>query len=242
MKTKLLFIEDETDLGNVVKQYLEIMDFEVTWCTNGQDAIQIFTHNQGKFDLLIIDVQLPDTSGFDLARQLLQFHSETSFLFLTARNEKQDRLLGLKIGADDYISKPFDIEELILRIKNIIRRHSHNPVATPGQEQEEQLVSTGDIILKKDLLTLTIADKKPVSITLREAELLEYLCRNPNKILKREYILLQLWGENDYFLGRSLDVFISRLRKLLKHSDLVSIDNVYGVGFIFTVREYQAIS
>ncbi len=242
MKPKLLFIEDETDLGNVVKQYLEIMDFEVVWCTNGQDAIQTFTLNQGSFDLLIIDVQLPDTSGFDLAKQILEFQSETSFLFLTARNEKQDRLLGLKIGADDYISKPFDIEELILRIKNIIRRHSHNPVAAPSQEQEEQLVSTGDIILKKDLLTLTIASKKPVSITLREAELLEYLCRNPNKILKREYILLQLWGENDYFLGRSLDVFISRLRKLLKHSDLVSIDNVYGVGFIFTVRESQDIS
>ncbi len=237
MKPKLLFIEDESDLGNVVKQYLEITGFEVIWCTNGKDAFLAFTNNNGKFDLLIIDIQLPDISGFDFAKQIQQFSPETSFLFLTARNEKEDRLLGLKIGADDYISKPFDIEELILRIKNILRRNSHAHSTLTIEDQSDENVSIGDITLKKDLLSLVIAGRKPVSITLREAELIEYLSRNPNRILKREYILLQLWGENDYFLGRSLDVFISRLRKLLRFSSMVSIDNVYGVGFIFTVNE-----
>ncbi|KAA8477194.1 DNA-binding response OmpR family regulator [Arcticibacter tournemirensis] len=237
MRPKLLFIEDETDLGNVVKQYLEIMGFEVTWCTNGNSAFAEFTTHKGKFDLLIIDIQLPDISGFDLAKRIQQLNQETSFLFLTARNEKQDRLLGLKIGADDYICKPFDIEEFILRIKNILRRNSQTHNALNVEDDSEDNVSIGDIILKKDLLTLTIAGRKPDSITLREAELLEYLCSHPNKILKREFILIQLWGQNDYFLGRSLDVFISRLRKLLKFSSTVSIDNVYGIGFIFTVNK-----
>lgn len=241
MRPKLLFIEDETDLGNVVKQYLEIMGFDVTWCTNGDSAFLAFTTHNSKFDLLIIDIQLPDISGFDLAKRIQQFSPEMSFLFLTARNEKQDRLFGLKIGADDYICKPFDIEELILRIKNIIRRNSNIHDAPALEDELDNNVSIGDIILKKDLLTLTISDRKPDSITLREAELLEYLCRHPNKILKREYILLELWGQNDYFLGRSLDVFISRLRKLLKYSSMVSIDNVYGIGFIFTVNENETV-
>ena len=235
MKKKLLFIEDEADLGSVVKQYLEIMDFEVVWCKSGLEAFSVYSSDPQIFHLLIIDIQLPDTDGFNLASMIISINPSQPLLFLTARNNKTDKVRGLQLGADDYVTKPFDIEELILRIKNIINRSSITS-GTPVKPVDST-INIGDITLNKDLLTLTIANKKTVVITVREAELLEYLCRNPNKILKREYILLELWGQNDYFLGRSLDVFISRLRKLLGPSAFVSINNVYGIGFIFKVKE-----
>lgn len=235
MKNKILFIEDQEDLGNVVKQYLEISGFDVTWCTNGSKAFKMFTANSDGFDLLIIDIQLPGMNGFEVAELIAKENDEVPFLFLTARNEKKDRLHGLKIGADDYITKPFDIDELVLRIKNIIKRNSYH--MAPDRESSVINIQAGDITLHNELLKLSINNAVPISLTLREAELLEFLCKNQNRVLKREEILVQLWGENDYFLGRSLDVFISRLRKLLHTSKLVSIDNVYGIGFIFNVKK-----
>lgn len=229
MRQKILFIEDQEDLGNVIKQFLQIMKFEVTWCTTGQEALKIFKEQPDNFDILIIDVELPGMDGFDLADKIIKINDLVPFLFLTARNEKKDRIKGLKIGADDYITKPFDIDELVLRIRNILRRNH------PSSHISSECISKGDIRLHKDLLKLYIGDKQQ-ALTLREAELLEYLCDHANHVLKREDILLQLWGENDYFLGRSLDVFISRLRKLLVPSQNVSIENIYGIGFILNVR------
>ncbi len=234
MSQKILFIEDQEDLGNVVKQYLEIMNFDIHWCTNGQKAYELFKSNPNAFNILLIDIQLPGMNGFELAEKIIQLNNSVPFLFLTARNEKQDRIQGLKIGADDYISKPFDIDELVLRIKNIIKRNQHS-ANTPADISSD--ISAGDIKLHKDLLKLSIGNKQQISLTLREVELLEYLCKRQNRVLKREEILMQLWGENDYFLGRSLDVFISRLRKILNASKSVSIDNVYGIGFIFSVKQ-----
>ncbi|MDM8176776.1 MULTISPECIES: response regulator transcription factor [Olivibacter] len=230
MKHSLLFVEDEQDLGNVVKQYLEFMNFNVIWCMSAHEALLHYQQSHS-YDLLIIDVQLPDYNGFELAEKIIKENKTQAFLFLTARNEKKDRIHGLHIGADDYINKPFDIDELVLRIKNIIKRNNKEirPEILPGELQ------IGDLIFQKELLKLSLPNKKAVSLTLREAELLEYLHLNSNRILKREEILLHLWGENDYFLGRSLDVFISRLRKALTHSTRVNIENVYGVGFIFSV-------
>ena len=235
MKNKILFVEDQEDLGNVVKQYLEISEFEVTWCTNGSNAFKTFTADANKFDLLIIDIQLPGMNGFELAEHIIKENDDIPFLFLTARNEKKDRLHGLKIGADDYITKPFDIDELVLRIKNIIKRNNHNYVT--DKESPTADIKMGDITLHKELLKFSINEEPPTSLTLREVELLEYLFKNQNRVLKREEILIQLWHENDYFLGRSLDVFISRLRKLLHESKSVTIDNVYGIGFIFNVKK-----
>ena len=235
MKNKILFIEDQQELGNVTKQYREVMDFEVVWCTDAKEAYRIYSQNPAQFHLLIIDIQLPGINGFDLAEKIISENETVPFLFLTARNEKKDRLRGLKIGADDYISKPFDIDELVLRIRNIIRRNHAADLHTTTSPS----IICGDIILNKDLLKLTIAEQKPITLTLREAELLDYLCRHSNSVLKREDLLTDLWGENDYFLGRSLDVFISRLRKLLATSRSVSIDNVYGVGFIFNVKKMK---
>jgi DNA-binding response OmpR family regulator len=230
MKTNILLVEDEIDLGNVVKQYLEIMDFEVDWKLNGKLALEHFIKHKYKYDILLIDVSMPEMDGFELANQILKINKQTPFLFLTARNEKKDRLHGLKIGADDYISKPFDVDELVLRIRNIIKRNGKS------EEVSRALITTGDVRFLKDSLKLFIRDQKEINLTPRESELLEYLFKNENKILKREDILNQLWGEDDYFLGRSLDVFISRLRKYLSKSNCVSINNVYGVGFVFNVK------
>lgn len=234
MKTPILFVEDEPDLGNVVKKYLEVMDFEVDWCTNGMQALLQFKKTPGKYSILLIDVSMPGMDGFELAEHVLNINPQVPFLFLTARNEKKDKLHGLKIGADDYITKPFDIDELILRIKNIIRRNQHDH--TPATVPNPGLVEKKDVKFNKDSLKLTVA-KEEMMLTPREAELLNYLFNNANKILKREEILMQLWGENDYFLGRSLDVFVSRLRKYLGKSAYISINNVYGVGFVFNVKE-----
>jgi DNA-binding response OmpR family regulator len=227
----VLFVEDEIDLGNVVKQYLEIMDFRVEWCKNGRIALEKFKAEASQFDIVIIDVGLPEVDGFELAENMIKVLPGVSFLFLTARNEKSDRLHGLKIGADDYITKPFDIDELVLRIRNIIRRKKGGVAAVPANT-----ITIGDVSYNKDALQLHIEGKNSVLLTRREAELLEYLISRSNKVLKREDILAQLWGENDYFLGRSLDVFISRLRKYLSLSRSVSINNVYGVGFIMNIK------
>jgi DNA-binding response OmpR family regulator len=233
MKPKILFIEDELDLGKVVKQYLEISEFDVDWQLNGKAALEQFKQHKSEYQILLIDVSMPEMDGFEFAEKVINMEPNIPFLFLTARNEKADRLRGLKIGADDYISKPFDIDEVVLRIKNIIKRNNFQvsePVNRP-------VIERGDVSFYKDSLQLFIAGQKEITLTPREAELLDHLFKNENRILKRENILTQLWGENDYFLGRSLDVFVSRLRKHLNRSNYVSINNIYGVGFVFTVKE-----
>ncbi len=231
MKQNILFIEDERDLGHVVTGYLQLMDFQVEWHKTAEEAYQVFRKSPDQFNILVIDVQLPGESGFDLAQRVIKHSPNTPFLFLTARNEKKDRLHGLKIGADDYITKPFDIDELVLRIRNIIRRNNSHPAPTEN-------ITIGDISFQKDILKLSIKNaKKDISLTPREAQLLEFLFFNKNRILKREEILIKIWGENDYFAGRSLDVFISRLRKQLANSTAATIENVYGVGFIFKTEE-----
>jgi len=232
MKAKVLLVEDEVDLGNVVKQYLEISDFDVDWLQNGRLAYEQVRKDPRRYNIMLIDVSMPEMDGFQLAEKIVALGHNIAFLFLTARNEKADRLYGLKIGADDYITKPFDVDELVLRIRNIIRRMPAAAVAV-----NRAVIIRGDVEFHKDTLKLQIGRQKDIVLTPRESELLDYLFRNENRVLRREEILTQLWGENDYFLGRSLDVFISRLRKHLGASRNISIDNVYGVGFVFNVKE-----
>lgn len=235
MKSKILFVEDEIDLGNVVKQYLQLMNFEVELRTTAEGALEIFKQARDDYDLLITDIQLPGMNGFEFAEEIKKVNDKIPFLFLTSRNEKKDRITGLKLGADDYINKPFDIDELVLRITNIIRRNSQGRFP---ETEEKRIVKIGDVVFKKDLLKISVGSAgKSISLTVKETSLLEYMYLHKNKVLKREEILVQLWGENDYFLGRSLDVFISRLRKLLAESKKVKIENVYGVGFIFSVKD-----
>jgi len=231
MNPKLLYVEDEIDLGNVTKQYLGAMNFDVTWCLDGKTAYQEYLRAEQAYSLVIIDIQLPDFDGFDLAQKILAHDKNAYFLFLTARKEKKDRLMGLDMGAMDYITKPFDIDELVLRIRNIVRRKR---VVEP--EPAAHTIQIGNITLNKEALSLSVDGRVKTTVTPREAELLEYLYIHRNTIVKREDLLIRFWGENDYFMGRSLDVFISRLRKLLRQSASgARIENSYGVGFILSV-------
>lgn len=236
-KPKLLYVEDETDLGNVTTQYLEAMGFEVAWCESGEDAYALFAESPHVFNLSIIDVQLPGENGFDLAKRLVALHKDAYFIFLTARKEKKDKILGLGIGAADYITKPFDIDELVLRIRNIVRRQDMESKSSGNVQHGKETIQMADVQLNTKLLSLQVADKTPVTLTVREAELLQYFYQNRNQIVSREDLLVNIWGENDYFLGRSLDVFISRLRKLLSGSQHVRIENIYGVGFVCRVTD-----
>jgi DNA-binding response OmpR family regulator len=229
MKSKVLLVEDEADLGNVVKQYLEISDFDVDLFPNGRAAFDQLKTGEVDYQMALIDVAMPEMDGFELADRILQMGLRLPFLFLTARNERADRLHGLEIGADDYISKPFDVDELVLRMINIIRRN-HQNVAP-----DKLVIERGGIRFYKDSLKLLIGEKE-FMLTPKEAELLDFLFQNENRIVRREEILTRLWGQNDYFLGRSLDVFISRLRKYLHQSGGIRINNVYGVGFVFKVN------
>lgn len=239
VKRKLLYVEDETDLGNVTRQYLELMDFSVDWCCSGTEAINLYQKNHADYNLVIIDIQLPDIDGFGVAGKIRERNPDVYFLFLTARKEKPDRVKGLTLGAVDYICKPFDIDELVLRIRNIIWHQI--PQAQRQKELVSNVLNIGDLRLNKNLLELSIPGQIPITLTQREAELLEYLNKNRNIIIRREEILVQIWGESDYFLGRSLDVFIVRLRKLLAVSSNVKINNVYGVGFIFSVAGMEKL-
>jgi len=232
MTKKILFAEDSYDLGNLIKQYLEMKGFAIEWYVDSTEALKAFQRCPKDFALCLLDVQMPHKSGFELAKEVGRIDDAVPFVFLTARTEKQDRLLGLDIGAADYITKPFDIDELVLRIRNIIKR-------TTGQqaEQKPQGIVIGDVLYNKEQLTLALPDGRVTTLTLRESELLEFFLNNKNKRVKKEEILLALWGENDYFLGRSFDVFLSRLRKILAISSKVRINNVYGAGYIFTVAD-----
>ncbi|MGM9478160.1 response regulator transcription factor [Pedobacter sp. GSP4] len=230
----IVIIEDEIDLGNVISEYLKLRGFSVLWFKTALAALDYYSANQHSNKLMIVDVQLPDMNGFDLATEMVNINPNQPFFFLTAHNEKQDRLKGLKIGAIDYISKPFEIEELVLRIGNIINKFSNNPSAPMGSSPG--FINIGDIRYQKDQLFVLMPDGREISLTLRESEVLDCLAGNMNQVVKKKDILMALWGNDDYFNGKSLEVFISRLRRLFKSSKQASIENVYGLGYILKIK------
>ena len=235
MSYDIVIIEDETDLGNVISEYLKLRGFTVIWYQTASEALEYYAVNELANKLVIVDVQLPDMNGFDLAAEIVKINPNQPFFFLTAHNEKQDRLRGLKIGAIDYISKPFEIEELVLRIRNIINKFSNNPATL--SDAALKFISIGDIRYQKEQLYVLLPDDKEISLTVREAEVLNHLVSNVNQVVKKKDLLTALWGNDDYFNGKSLEVFISRIRRLFKASDQVSIENVYGLGYILKVKE-----
>ncbi len=223
MKPLLLYVEDDVNLGFVTKDNLELAQFQVVHCTTGPEAWRCF--GQHPFDLCILDVMLPQTDGFTLARQIRQIDDKIPLLFLSALADKDDRLTGLRLGADDYLTKPFSIEELILKI-NVFLRRSKPPVSMhTGSAQ-----SIGLYQFNVQNLTLEL-DGRLQTLTHREAEVLHYLMARPNTLIRRDEILKAIWGDNDYFMGRSLDVFISRLRKRLGADSSIRIENLHGIGF-----------
>lgn len=219
MPARILFVEDDINLGFVIRDTLENVPFLVTHCTTGTDAWAKFQTDS--FDLCLLDVMLPQTDGFTLARLIRTINSQIPILFLSALTDKTDRLEGLRLGADDYLTKPFSIEELILKINVFLRRSVPN----------SQPSSVTSSLLDRQNLTLRI-NGQPQTLTHREADVMAYLLDHPNTLVRREELLRAIWGDDDYFMGRSLDVFISRLRKRLAQTTDVRIENVHGVGFI----------
>jgi DNA-binding response OmpR family regulator len=217
---KVLIAEDDRDFGNILSQYVTISGVEVILARDGKEAWELF--NQDRPDICVLDVMMPEMDGFTLAEKIKQANPEMPFIFLTAKSLKEDIVRGLKIGADDYITKPFDPEVLILRINNILKR------VYSSVNDEYHISST---VLRFNTLEL-VCGKKKEKLTLKEAQLLRYLIINKNKILAREDILTEIWGEDDYFLGRSMDVFISRLRKYVSEDKNLDLRTVRGTGFI----------
>lgn len=221
MKTKILLAEDDPDFGMILKQYLELEDFEVSWFQNPEDIIPL-VQADFPFQIGILDVMMPNINGFSLAKMIIKERSNFPLLFLTAKNQKIDRLTGLKIGADDYIAKPCDPEELVLRIKNILKRTL--PSITESQ------IKIGEFSLDTTKLLLSHPNGNN-RLTIREQELLLYLLKHNRSIITRDNILDNLWETNDYFTGRSLDVFISRLRKYFNSDPQIKIQSLRGIGF-----------
>jgi two-component system response regulator VicR len=224
MKAHLFYVEDDESLSFVTRDNLELEGYQVTYCEDGQKAIDLIkTEN---FDLCILDVMLPGVDGFTIAEEIRKRNKQVPILFLTAKSLKEDRIRGLRLGADDYITKPFSIEELILKIEIFLKR------SQIVVKEESHLFQIGDFTFDHKNLQLKNESIKR-QLTQKEADLLKYFIENKNVVLKRSDILETLWGEDDYFLGRSLDVFISRLRKYLKEDETLKIENIHGVGFRF---------
>lgn len=219
---RILLAEDHPHLGFLTKELLENQGYFVELCVNGQKAWNAFLSQ--KFDLCIADVMMPVMDGFELAEKIRSKDTRIPILFLTARSLMEDKRKGFQLGADDYLVKPFEEEELVLRVQALLKR---NQVEKPQQE----LIELGAFTFYPEKQKVTLGNQQ-WKLTEKENRVLAHLALHADQLVKRETILETIWGENDYFLGRSLDVFISRLRKILKSDPRVQIENVFSVGFI----------
>lgn len=223
---KILYAEDDETLAFLTKDNLEQNNYEVIHCPDGKSALKIFEEEE--FDICIFDIMMPKMDGFELAEAVRKIDIEVPIIFLSAKTLKEDRIKGLRLGADDYLVKPFSIEELLLKIEIFLKRSQKNiPPAKTIYEVGKYQFDTKNFIL--------FNDEEKVGLTQREAELLKLFLDHKNSVLKREQILTSLWGTDDYFMGRSLDVFISRLRKILANEQGISIENLHGIGFRFSI-------
>ncbi len=222
MKAKILYVEDDESLSFVTRDNLQLQGYDIVCCSDGKAALKAIQDQD--FDLCILDVMLPEIDGFTVAKEIRRKNQHVPIIFLTAKSLKEDKIHGLKLGGDDYITKPFSIEELLLKVEIFLRR---SKISTPVNHTVFDLGK-----YRFDFHNLSLhSNGQQQRLTQREAELLKMLVENKNQVLKREDILEKLWGKNDYFLGRSLDVFISRLRKYLKGDPKIKIENIHGVGF-----------
>lgn len=224
-KSKILYAEDDETIAFLTRDSLE-PEYEVVHCQNGAVALKAF--QSGEFDICLLDIMMPKMDGFDLATEIRKLNAEIPIIFISAKTLKEDRIKGLKIGADDYLVKPFSIEELMLKIEIFLKRSQKTSAPF------NTIYKIGNCKFDAKNYTVT-CQNNTVSLTQREAELLNFFNHNKNTVLKREEILKALWGEDDYFMGRSLDVFISRLRKIFAEDDTVKIENLHGIGFKFRV-------
>ena len=225
-KPKILYVEDDPGLSYVTKDNLVLKGYEVILIKDGKSALQTFTKEN--FDLCLLDVMLPEVDGFTLAKEIRKVDEHIPIIFLSAKSLKEDRIEGLVSGGDDYLTKPFNIAELILKIEIFLKRNKKT-VYRP----DKSIVKFGHFKFDPSSLHLTDSNGSK-RLTSREAELLLYFVRNRDKILKKEDILKAVWGDDSYFNSRSLDVFISKLRKYLKSDNSIHINNIHGIGFIMS--------
>jgi two-component system, OmpR family, response regulator VicR len=227
MKAHILYVEDDADLSFVTKDNLELKGYRITCCSDGKTALQYSLEQE--FDLYILDVMLPEMDGFTLAQEIRKSNHEAPILFLTAKSLPEDRLHGLRIGGDDYLTKPFSIEELLLKIEIFLKRRHITLI------QPQNVIVLGDFYtLDYSNLSLSHPSAAARRLTQKEADILRLLAEKRNQVIRRSLILESVWGKDDYFLGRSLDVFITRLRKYLKDDPALRIDNIHGIGFQFS--------
>lgn len=224
---KILLAEDDADFAGVLKHYLELHQFEITWAENGEEALSIFQTET--FDICVFDVMMPKMDGFTLAEKIIKINPEIPFIFLTARKMKEDKIIGLKLGADDYILKPFEADELVLRLNNIIKRSSQNQFSPLTDELQIgiYIFDTNRLCLKNGVVIQQLTEK--------EASLIHFFYTHKNQMVKREQILKTIWGSDDFFSGRSMDVYISKIRKYFKDDSRISIDSVRNIGLEFKI-------
>lgn len=228
MKLKILLVEDDLNLGLVIADHLKLQNYEVVSAEDGAEGLVKF--NEGRFNLCILDVMLPVLDGFSLAQDIRRINAEIPILFLTAKSMTEDKIKGFEAGGDDYLTKPFSIQEFELRVKALLRR------SRPEFQEEVTNYSIGNYNynIENQVLTLNESEK---TLTKKEAQILKLLCKHKNQVISRELILKGVWGQDDYFVGRSLDVFITKLRKYFAQDERIVISNLHGVGFKFEVPE-----
>lgn len=226
-KEKLLLVEDDVNFGFVLKSYLEMNDFEVELVSDGKDAVPAFSKNQ--YDLCVLDVMLPNVDGFTIAREFRKINKKVPIIFLTAKSLKDDVLEGFKAGADDYLTKPFDSDVLLVKIQAILRR---NLGIKPAIDDK---VNIGKYLFDTKLRTLVYQNESH-RLTPREADLLKELIIYKNTVLDRNEALKKIWGDDNYFNARSMDVYITKLRKYFKDDDNIQINNIHGSGFILVTE------
>jgi DNA-binding response OmpR family regulator len=227
-KKSLFFVEDDLSFGAVLKSYLEICNFSVTWMDDGKYAFSAF--KEGTFDLCLLDVMLPHVDGFSIGRDIRAINPQIPIIYLTAKSLKEDIITGYRLGADDYIVKPFDTDVLLYKIAVVLRRSEG--AANP----EDQLIQVGNYIFDPKLREIKLYGVKQL-LSPKESALLKLLCEHKNELLAREIALKRIWGDDGYFTTRSMDVFITRLRKYLKDDPTIEIRNIHGSGFIMTLGQ-----
>jgi DNA-binding response OmpR family regulator len=227
MKPKILLVEDDTSLGFIISDQLKGNGYEVTLCSDGLEGFKRF--NDEIFHMCIFDVMMPKKDGFTLAKDVRKVNTEIPILFLTAKSMTEDKVEGFNVGGDDYLTKPFSSEELSVRVKALLKRVDIGAEETDGKEE------IGKYIYDTNNFLLTGPDFEK-KLTKKEAQILKMLCKFKNQVLPREIVLNGVWGQDDYFVGRSLDVFITKLRKYLGNDPNVEIENIHGIGFKLVIN------
>ncbi len=230
IKYKILLAEDDDNLGFIIKECLELSNYEVAWEKNGQLALQEFFKQE--YDLCVFDVMMPEKDGFTLAEDVRKINHNIPIIFLTAKTMKEDRIQGFKSGADDYITKPFSTEEFILRVEAVMKRSYGRGV----ENSNKGIFQIGQYEFDFNNMKLKLIDNVK-TLTRKEADVLKILFVHKNEILPRETALKIVWGNDDYFTGRSMDVFITRLRKYLSEDPKIQIANIHGIGFKMIIDE-----